>query len=283
MSTSADDAYVRTEHFQSKMTFLRPLCLLSLALRHASGAQSCSRLRRRTNPALAAFASSPLLTTRASALHTGAWRWRPQPAAHRWRTAQRRGTATAMATTAEDEVEAPEPGDGPRLGFVGAGMMATAMVNGIVASKVTEPGNVVVSAPHRSSLDRLAKLGIRTSDINLEVASGSDVVVVAVKPDVVPAVLREIAPHLRKDALVVSIAAGIPLTVLEQLAPGKRVVRVMPNTPCLVSEGATGFSMGSLATDEDRDTVHALMGAVGLAVEVKEALLDGEPGGGGIG
>ncbi|CAN0511457.1 unnamed protein product, partial [Ectocarpus sp. 8 AP-2014] len=73
----------------------------------------------------------------------------------------------------------------------------------------------------------------------------SDVVVVAVKPDVVPAVLREIAPHLRKDALVVSIAAGIPLAVLEQLAPGKRVVRVMPNTPCLVSEGATGFSMGS--------------------------------------
>ncbi|CAN0520401.1 unnamed protein product [Ectocarpus sp. 12 AP-2014] len=260
------------------MTFLRPLCLLSLALRNASGAQSCSRLRRRTNPALAAFAWSPFLTTTALGPHTGAWRWRPQPAAHRWRTAQRRGTATAMATTAEDEVEAPEPGDGPRLGFVGAGMMATAMVNGIVASKVTEPGNVFVSAPHRSSLDRLAKLGIRTSDINLEVASGSDVVVVAVKPDVVPAVLREIVPHLRKDALVVSIAAGIPLAVLEQLAPGKRVVRVMPNTPCLVSEGATGFSMGSLATDEDRDTVHALMGAVGLAVEVKEALLDGLTG-----
>ncbi|CAN0300499.1 unnamed protein product [Ectocarpus sp. 12 AP-2014] len=153
------------------MTFLRPLCLLSLALRNASGAQSCSRLRRRTNPALAAFAWSPFLTTTALGPHTGAWRWRPQPAAHR-RTAQRRGTATAMATTAEDEVEAPEPGDGPRLGFVGAGMMATAMVNGIVASKVTEPGNVFVSAPHRSSLDRLAKLGIRTSDINLEVCIG---------------------------------------------------------------------------------------------------------------
>ncbi|CAM9884826.1 unnamed protein product, partial [Ectocarpus fasciculatus] len=249
------DAHVYTEHFPSKMTFLRPLCLLSLALRTASGTQSCSRLRRRTNPAPTAFASSPFLITRKPALHIAAWRWRPQPAAHRWRTVQRRGTATAMVTTAEDE----EPREGPRLGFVGAGMMATAMVNGIVASKVTEPGNVFVSAPHRSSLDRLAKLGVRTSDINLEIASGSDVVVVAVKPDVVPGVLREIAPHLREDALVVSIAAGIPLAVLEQLVPGKRVVRVMPNTPCLVSEGATGFSMGSLATDEDRDTVHALM------------------------
>ncbi|CAN0396642.1 unnamed protein product, partial [Ectocarpus fasciculatus] len=82
----------------------------------------------------------------------------------------------------------------------------------------------------------------RPAGLPAQVASGSDVVVVAVKPNVVPGLLRKIAPHLSKDALVVSIAAGIPLPVLEQLVPGKRIVHVMPNTPCLVSEGATGFS-----------------------------------------
>eukprot|EP00752_Nemacystus_decipiens_P008255 g7382.t1 len=167
---------------------------------------------------------------------------------------------------------------GPTIGFIGAGMMATAMVNGIIAAKVSGPGNIVVSAAHKSSLERLAASGVRTTESNPEVASGSDVVVLAVKPDIIPAVLREIEPHLREDALIVSIAGGIPLAAVEQLVPGKRVIRVMPNTPCLVSEGAAGFSMGSHATVEDRSTVQRLMGAVGLAFEVKEPLLDGVTG-----
>eukprot|EP00903_Cladosiphon_okamuranus_P019207 g17661.t1 len=184
----------------------------------------------------------------------------------------------ATAPNHQDAQSADAVAGGATLGFVGAGMMATAMINGIIAAKVSAPGSIIVSAAHKSSLERIAASGVRTAESNPEVASESDVVVVAVKPDIYPSVLQEIEPHLKEDALVVSIAGGISLAAVEQLVPGKRVVRVMPNTPCLVSEGAAGFSMGSHAKDEDRDMVQRLMGAVGLACEVKEPLLDGVTG-----
>ncbi|CAN0020606.1 unnamed protein product [Scytosiphon promiscuus] len=207
----------------------------------------------------------------------------------RWRTSTVTIMAKASAAAPGSDVDGVSAGGaaveaeqqlsvGPKLGFVGAGMMATAMINGIVAAQMTEPDKIVVSAAHESSLDRLAITGVRTTKINAEVASESDVVVLAVKPDVVPAVLREIAPHLKEDVLIVSIAAGVPLAVLEDFVPGKRVVRVMPNTPCLVSEGAAGFSMGIHTLEQDRDMVQKLMGSVGLACEVKESLLDGVTG-----
>ncbi|CAM9296014.1 unnamed protein product [Hapterophycus canaliculatus] len=170
------------------------------------------------------------------------------------------------------------PASDPKLGFIGAGMMSSAMINGIIAAKVTKAENIIASDVYQPSLDRLAASGVRTSDANKEVVSGSDVVVLAVKPDVIPAVLAEIAPHLTEASLVVSIAAGVPLAVLEELVPGKRVVRVMPNTPCLVSESAAAFSLGSHAKEEDRDLVQSLLSAVGYACEVKEYQLDAVTG-----
>lgn len=170
------------------------------------------------------------------------------------------------------------PVTNPKLGFIGAGMMSSAMINGIIVAKVTKPEHIIASDVYQPSLDRLSASGIRTSQSNMEVVSGADVVILAVKPDVIPAVLKEIDQHLTKDSLVVSIAAGVPLAVLEALVPGKRVVRVMPNTPCLVSESAAAFSLGSVATDEDRELVQSLLGAVGYACEVKESQLDAVTG-----
>ncbi|CAM9342325.1 unnamed protein product [Ectocarpus sp. 13 AM-2016] len=170
------------------------------------------------------------------------------------------------------------PASNPKLGFIGAGMMSSAMINGIIAAKVTEPGNIIASDLYQPSLDRLSASGVRTSTTNKEVVTGADVIVLAVKPDVIPAVLTEIEQFLTDDSLVVSIAAGVPLSALENLVPGKRVIRVMPNTPCLVSESAAAFSLGSHAKDEDRELVQSLLSAVGFACEVKESQLDAVTG-----
>jgi pyrroline-5-carboxylate reductase len=79
-------------------------------------------------------------------------------------------------------------------------------------------------------------------------------------------------------AVIISVAAGITLESLEKFLPGRRVVRIMPNTPCLVGEAASGFSLGTLANDNDRKIVNSIFGAVGVAVEVKEILLNGVTG-----
>eukprot|EP00903_Cladosiphon_okamuranus_P012498 g11703.t1 len=166
----------------------------------------------------------------------------------------------------------------PKLGFIGAGMMSSAMINGIIAAKVTKPENIIASDVYQPSLDRLSASGVQTSISNKEVVSGSDVVVLAVKPDVIPTVLEEIEECLTEESLVVSIAAGVPLSVMEGLVPGKRVVRVMPNTPCLVSESAAAFALGTHAREEDRELVQSLLSAVGYACEVKESQLDAVTG-----
>jgi len=80
------------------------------------------------------------------------------------------------------------------------------------------------------------------------------------------------------EAVVISIAAGVTLTTLEKNLPGRRVIRVMPNTPCLVGEAASGFALGKLANDSDRDIVKTIFGSVGIAMEVSEHLLDAVTG-----
>jgi len=104
-----------------------------------------------------------------------------------------------------------------------------------------------------------------------------DVVILAVKPNNVPAACEDII-KIPSEALVISIAAGVTLGKLEEALPGRKVVRVMPNTPCLVGEAATAFASGKLVTEQDKDTVKAIFGAVGLALEVDEKLLDAVTG-----
>jgi len=101
----------------------------------------------------------------------------------------------------------------------------------------------------------------------------TDVIVLAVKPHIIQSACEDVA-KVDTQALVISIAAGIKLAQLEKHLPGRRVIRVMPNTPCLVGEASSGISLGSLATEEDSNTVKRIFGAVGLAVVVAENLLD---------
>ena len=100
----------------------------------------------------------------------------------------------------------------------------------------------------------------------------------ATKPFAIPDACKDIASVKNRNALIISIAAGVTIETLEKLMPGRRVIRVMPNTPCLVGQCSAAFALGALATDADREIAHTIFGSVGIAMEVKEVHLDAVTG-----
>jgi len=167
-----------------------------------------------------------------------------------------------------------------RIGFIGAGQMASALGQGLVRAGLVPPDRVLASDPAAEARERFARAtgGQVTAD-NRAVAAQADVVVLAVKPQHMPHVLGELAGKIGGEKLVVSIAAGVRLAVLaERLGSQARLVRVMPNTPCLVGQGASAYSLGGKATTEDGDLVGKMLGAVGVAYQVEEKLLDAVTG-----
>jgi pyrroline-5-carboxylate reductase len=167
-----------------------------------------------------------------------------------------------------------------RIGLLGAGNMAGALLAGLLGSKLVEPTQIRASDPRRARLDELRQThGISTSDTNAEIVEWANILVLAVKPDVVAKVLDECGATIGARHLVVSIAAGVPIRAIEsKLGPGVRVVRAMPNTPAISRAGATAVSAGSAATHADLDVARALFEAVGRVVTVDESLLDAVTG-----
>lgn len=184
-------------------------------------------------------------------------------------------TPTTSATSPDRE-----PFPTRRWGFIGSGRMASALIRGMLRAGVTTPDRVAASDPVAAIRDDLAReAGIEATESNLVVVGRSDVVVLAVKPQSMGQVLRELAPAITPDHLVISIAAGVSIgTIGEALGAGRRVVRVMPNTPALLGEGASAFAMGTNATAEDAAIVQAFLESVGRAVCVPEAQLDAVTG-----
>jgi len=157
-----------------------------------------------------------------------------------------------------------------KIVFVGAGNMAEAIVSGILKNRVAAPEEICMTDISEDRLNALfAKYLVGTSEDNAYPVATADVVVLAVKPQVFPEVWPGIAVALKPDALVVSIMAGVPSV---KIAGGRpiRVVRVMPNTPSLVGEGAAGIAAGEFATDADLQIAQKLLGAVGATVVVEE-------------
>jgi pyrroline-5-carboxylate reductase len=168
---------------------------------------------------------------------------------------------------------------GRRFGFVGAGKMASALARGFVAAGLTDASRITAFDPVRSAADAFAQAcGGRIVESNAEVASAADVILLAVKPQQVKAVCGELSGGV-DGKLVVSIAAGVTLATLAQsLDRGARLVRVMPNTPCLIGRGASAFALGPGATADDGALVERLLGAVGRAYRLDEKLLDAVTG-----
>ncbi|MEI6892176.1 MAG: pyrroline-5-carboxylate reductase [Pontiella sp.] len=161
-----------------------------------------------------------------------------------------------------------------KIAFIGAGNMAEAIVAGIVKQKVVPAADIFVTDISEDRLTHfLMKYEVSTSDDNAYPVAQADVVVLSVKPQVFPAVWPEIEGALKSDALVISIMAGIPSAKIANDKP-IRVVRVMPNTPSLVGEGAAGIAAGEWATAADLEIAQQLLGAVGVAKIVKESDID---------
>jgi pyrroline-5-carboxylate reductase len=168
-----------------------------------------------------------------------------------------------------------------KVGFVGAGRMATALARGFVRSGMLTPEAIMASDPIESARASFAREvpGASVVGENRPVVAGADVVLLAIKPQKMAEVLVEVREAVPAAALVVSIAAGISLQRLATgLPPRQRLVRVMPNTPCLVGQGASAYSRGEFATADDGELVARLLSAVGVAFEVEEAKLDAVTG-----
>jgi len=160
--------------------------------------------------------------------------------------------------------------------------MGGAILRGVVASGIRVDGGITATnrTPEKAAtfadLDGVTSIALsETSDGNATAVSTARIVLVGVKPAMVPDLLREIAPHLGDDAIVVSLAAGVTLqTFADNLGADVRVIRSMPNTPSTVGKGVTGLAAGAAASADDLSLVHRLFETVGAVVEVPESQID---------
>jgi pyrroline-5-carboxylate reductase len=166
------------------------------------------------------------------------------------------------------------------IGFIGGGQMARALAGGLVRDGLTSAQRLVAFDPLAVARAEFASqvAGARLLADNRAVLAAADVVVLAVKPQSAGVVMEELRGSCGPDKLLVSILAGTPLARLVDGFGTPRVVRVMPNTPSLVGAGAAGYAPGPGATRQDAELVGRILGAVGIALEVPESLLDAVTG-----
>lgn len=160
-----------------------------------------------------------------------------------------------------------------KLAFIGAGQMAEALLDGLLASKTFGPSELWaadVSAERRDLMKR--RFGVRVGADNRDAVAWAEALLLAVKPQAMPAVLEEIGPAAA-GRLVISIAAGVPIRTIAGRLPGARVARVMPNMPAMVREGIAALAAGPDLTEQDVALVRKIFEAVGRVVTVEEHLL----------
>jgi pyrroline-5-carboxylate reductase len=162
-----------------------------------------------------------------------------------------------------------------RIGFLGAGKMATALARGFLAADLVKAEQIIASDPLPAAAEQFAKAtGARTAADNRAVVTSSEVIFLAVKPQHFAAAAEATQGAFTSEHLAVSIMAGISTRALAERLGHARVVRVMPNTPCLIGQGASGYCLGPRATAADGELVGRLLRAVGIAFSLDERLLD---------
>ncbi|TLZ68044.1 MAG: pyrroline-5-carboxylate reductase [Methanobacteriota archaeon] len=166
------------------------------------------------------------------------------------------------------------------IGIAGVGKMGEALVRGLIVGRVVPPSRILVSdaIPTRAK-EVSAKHGVGFAESIAVLAQRADVLVLAAKPKDMAALVEAIGPHVRKDVLIITLAAGVRTSFIERLLGGRgRVVRIMPNLACAVGEGATAFALGKTATEHDAVTLEEIFGAIGRVTMVEERMLDAVTG-----
>lgn len=161
------------------------------------------------------------------------------------------------------------------IAFIGGGNMAKAIIHGILAQEMLPPAQIHVSGPHPENLSALADRQINVHQSNRESATKADIIVLSVKPNIIPTVLAELYDQIDHSKLIISIANGISLRTLQDLTPpATRIVRAMPNTPASVGEGMTGLCHHDTATLEDIADASEIFQSCGTIEWVDESLLE---------
>jgi len=172
--------------------------------------------------------------------------------------------------------------DGSRLrwGFIGAGKMASALIRGMISAGVASTESITACDPIESVRNFVAEeTGITVFATNEEVAAQSDVLVLAIKPQSVAEVLSVLGKVVGEQHLIISIVAGVSIkTLTEGLGSNPRLVRVMPNTPALVGEGASAYCLAPETRESDGEVVRLFLESVGRVVRVPESQLDAVTG-----
>ncbi|MDD3403416.1 MAG: pyrroline-5-carboxylate reductase [Hespellia sp.] len=163
-----------------------------------------------------------------------------------------------------------------KLGFIGCGNMAKAILGGVLKSNIAAKEDVMVSAAHAATIEKAAaEFGVKTTLNNAEVAKNSDVIILAVKPMYYEAVIAEIAGSVSPEQIFISIAPGKTIEwIAQRLGEERKIVRTMPNTPALVGEGMTAVCYNEQMEAADKERVMAILNSFGKAEEIKEYMMD---------
>lgn len=160
-----------------------------------------------------------------------------------------------------------------KVGFIGGGNMAGALIGGLLNSGKVQPENLMVSDMDTEKLQKFSQQGIEITSDNSAVEAGCDVIVFAVKPNIIESVLRSMQGS--KEKLYISIAAGVTLSFLEGiLGSDKKIVRTMPNTPALVGCGMTVVTPNANVSEDEANMVEELLSGVGSTIRLEEKYID---------
>lgn len=166
-----------------------------------------------------------------------------------------------------------------KVGFIGVGNIANAIISGAVKSKILSPQNIILYDVNEQKLLNFAKNGYLIAKTPEELAVLSDILFLTVKPQILPTVLEDLKPHLKDDTLIISPVAGVKIEKINSALGGnKKIIRVMPNTPLMYSAGATAISIGKGVTDAEKDFCQSLFSASGVTAVLPEEQIDAVTG-----
>ena len=169
---------------------------------------------------------------------------------------------------------------GKKIGIIGGGKMGGVLLQGMISHRLLAPADIIVADVDSNRLEELkSAYGVRVTQDAKEAVRISNIVIVAVKPQIMEDILNVIAGTVTPAKLVISIAAGIPIELIKKtLKKGVHIIRTMPNTPALVGEGITALAAGPDVTEEEWAAARRIFDAVGLTVVVQEGMMDAVTG-----
>jgi len=167
-----------------------------------------------------------------------------------------------------------------KIGVIGTGNMGEALIGGLIHSRSSSPDDIMCSDVREEKLKKISeKYGISTTKSNIEIIKHAEIIVYAVKPQIIASIFEETAPYLDMSKLVISIAAGVSLSFIEKaFKKDLRIIRVMPNIAAFVKEAATAIASGKHAKNNDIKIAQSIFNSVGKTVIVEEDLMDAVTG-----